>query len=63
MPTKVCRAMFTSTNDSFILATSHYGHHEIIALDRAYISYDKFEELTERGGMVYVTKMKKNLNY
>lgn len=46
-----CGVQFTSaaTNDSFILAPSHYGHNEIIALDRAYISYDKFEELTERG--------------
>jgi len=31
-------------------------------MDRAYINYDKFEELTDRG-VVYVTKMKKNLNY
>ena len=36
---------FTSaaTNDSFMLTPSHYGHNKIIALDRAYISYDKFE--------------------
>ena len=42
---------FTSaaTNDSFMLAPSHYGHNEIYVLDRAYISYDKFEELTDRG--------------
>ena len=59
-----CDVQFTSaaTNDSFILAPSHYSHNGIIALDRAYISRDKFEELTERG-VVYVTKMKKNLNY
>ena len=59
-----CDVQFTSaaTNDSFMLAPSHYNHNEIIALDRAYISYDKFEELTDRG-VVYVTKMKKNLNY
>lgn len=31
-------------------------------MDRAYINYAKFEELTDRG-VVYVTKMKKNLNY
>ena len=30
--------------------------------DRAYINYAKFEELTDRG-VVYVTKMKSNLNY
>ena len=28
----------------------------------AYINYAKFEELTDRG-VVYVTKMKSNLNY
>ena len=55
---------FTSaaTNDSFMLAPSHYGHNDIITLDRAYINYGKFEELTDRG-VIYVTKMKKNLNY
>ena len=31
-------------------------------MDRAYINYEKFEELTKRG-VVYVTKMKKNLKY
>ena len=53
---------FTSaaTNDSFMLAPSHYSHNEIVALDRAYINYAKFEELTDRG-VVYVTKMKSNL--
>ena len=29
---------------------------------RAYINYEKFEELTARN-VVYVSKMKKNLNY
>ena len=59
-----CDVQFTSaaTNDSFMLAPSHYGHNEIVALDRAYINYAKFEELTDRG-VVYVTKMKSNLNY
>lgn len=33
-----------------------------MALDRAYINYAKFEELTDRG-VVYVTKVKKNLSY
>ena len=33
-----------------------------MALDRAYINYAKFEELTERG-VIYVTKMKKNLKF
>ena len=45
-----------------MLAPSHYSNHEIVALDRAYINYDKFEELTDRG-VVYVTKMKKSLRY
>ena len=58
-----CDVEFTSaaTNDSFMLAPSHYKRDEIAAMDRAYINYDKFEELTDRG-VVYVTKMKKNLN-
>ena len=59
-----CDVQFTSaaTNDSFMLAPSHYNHNEIVALDRAYINYAKFEYLTDKG-VVYVTKMKKNLNY
>ena len=59
-----CDVRFTSaaTNDSFMLAPSHYRHDEILALDRAYINYAKFEELTDRG-VIYVTKMKKNLCY
>ena len=51
-----------ATNDSFMLAPSHFKHDEIVALDRAYINYEKFEELTKRN-VVYVTKMKKNLKY
>jgi hypothetical protein len=55
---------FTSaaTNDSFMLrpATLHGG--DIIAMDRAYIDYEKLEEMTQRG-VLYVTKMKKNLKY
>ena len=59
-----CDVKFTSaaTNDSFMLAPSHFKHGEIVALDRAYINYEKFEELTKRN-VVYVTKMKKNLKY
>ena len=49
-------------NDSFMLAPSNYQHGEIVAMDRAYIDYAKFEELTERN-VVYVTKLKKNLVY
>ena len=52
-----CDVKFTSaaTSDSFMLAPSHFRHNEIVALDRAYINYEKFEELTERN-VVYVTK-------
>lgn len=39
---------FTSaaSNDSFILVPSHYNRDGITAIDRAYINYAKFEELT-----------------
>lgn len=59
-----CDVQFTSaaTNDSFMLAPNYYQHEEIITMDRAYINYRKFEKLTEKG-VVYVTKMKKNLTY
>ena len=33
-----------------------------MAMDRAYVNYEKFEELTQRG-VIYVTKMKKSLKY
>lgn len=45
-----------------MLAPNYYHHEEIIAMDRAYINYRKFEELTDKG-VVYVAKMKKNLTY
>ena len=56
--------LYTSaaTNDSFMLRPSNYASGDIVALDRAYIDYDKFEELTQRE-VTYVTKMKKNLVY
>ena len=55
---------FTSaaTNDSFMLKPTNYTEGDILALDRAYIDYGKFEGLTTRG-VIYVTKMKKNLVY
>ena len=55
---------FTSaaTNDSFMLKPSHLSNGDIIAMDRAYVDYSKFEGLTERG-VIYVTKMKKSLKY
>ena len=55
---------FTSaaTNDSFMLKPSHLSKGDILAMDRAYIDYEKFEELSRRG-VIYVTKMKKSLKY
>lgn len=55
---------FTSaaTNDSFMLKPSALSKGDIMAMDRAYIDYGKFQQLTERG-VIYVTKMKKNLRY
>ena len=55
---------FTSaaTNDSFMLKPSHLSKGDIIAMDRAYIDYSKFEELTQRG-VIYVTMLKKSLKY
>ena len=55
---------FTSaaTNDSFMLRPSVLNKGDIIAMDRAYIDYEKLETLTQREVM-YVTKMKKNLKY
>ena len=55
---------FTSAanNDSFMLRPSVMNKGDIIAMDRAYIDYEKLETLTQREVM-YVTKMKKNLKY
>lgn len=52
----------TATNDSFMLRPSALNKGDIIAMDRAYIDYQKLETLTLRGVM-YVTKMKRNLKY
>ncbi len=59
-----CDVQFTSaaTNDTFMLAPASYSNGQIVAMDRAYINYQKFEQLTERN-VVYVTKMKKSLTY
>ena len=55
---------FTSaaTNDSFMLKPTHLSKGDILAMDRAYVDYEKFEELSRRG-VIYVTKMKKSLKY
>ena len=51
-----------ATNDSFMLKPASLDKGDILAIDRADINYEKFEELTKRG-VVYVTKMKKGLRY
>lgn len=55
---------FTSaaTNDSFMLKPASLHAGDIVAMDRAYLDYSKFEELRQRG-VIYVTKMKKRLKY
>ena len=55
---------FTSaaTHDSFMLVPTDFDCGDILAMDRAYIDYEKMEELNRRG-VTYVTKMKKNLAY
>lgn len=55
---------FTSaaTHDSFMMQPSDYKANDILAIDRAYIDYEKFEQMTQNGA-IYVTKMKRNLRY
>lgn len=55
---------FTSaaTNDSFMLQPTSLNKGDIMAMDRAYIDYQKLEQMTQRG-VIYVTKMKRNLKY
>lgn len=55
---------FTSaaTNDSFMLKPSTLNKGDIMTMDRAYVDYEKFEQLTQRG-VIYVTKMKKSLTF
>ena len=59
-----CDIQFTSvaTHDSFMLQPKRFASGDILAFDRAYINYEKFEKLTQSGA-IYVTKMKKNLRY
>lgn len=45
-----------------MLKPSTLSKGDIIAMNRAYIDYEKFELLIQRG-VIYVTKMKKNLKY
>lgn len=59
-----CSVNFTSAakHDNFMLCPEKIEKDDILAIDRAYIDYKKFEELTEKGA-IYVTKMKKGLVY
>ena len=59
-----CDIEFTSaaTHDHFMLCPGKLKSGDLLAIDRAYIDYAKFEELTQRG-VIYVTKMKQNLTY
>ena len=59
-----CDVEFTSaaTHDHFMLCPGKLNEGDILAIDRAYIDYAKFEEMTQRG-VIYVTKMKQNLTY
>ena len=45
-----------------MLKPSTLNKGDIMTMDRAYIDYEKFEELTQRG-VVYVMKLKKSLKY
>ena len=51
-----------ATHDSFMLQPEQFTSGNILAFDRAYMDYKKFESLSQRGA-IYVTKMKKNLRY
>lgn len=55
-----CDVQFTSaaTHDHFLLSPEKLTKGDVLAMDRAYIDYQKFEELTRKGA-TYVTKMKK----
>ena len=59
-----CDVEFTSaaTHDHFMLCPGKLHKDDILAIDRAYIDYAKFEEMTQRG-VIYVTKMKQNMTY
>lgn len=54
--------IYAGTHDYFMLAPGKLTAGDILAIDRAYIDYEKFEEMTSRG-VIYVTKMKQNLKY
>jgi len=51
-----------ATHDHFMLKILQLPKGSFLAIDRAYIDYAKFEEMT-RNGVFYVTKMKRNLTF
>lgn len=55
---------FTSavTNNTFMLKPSSLSNEDITAVDRAYMDYEKFEQMTQKE-IIYVTRIKKNLKY
>ena len=57
-------AQFTSaaTHDSVMFVPSNLNPGEILAMDRAYIDYEKLEQMTQ-SGVIYVTKMKRGMKY
>ena len=57
-----CYILFTSAakHDHFLLAPDRLTAGDTLVMDRAYIDYEKFEQMTQRG-VIYVTKMKQNL--
>lgn len=59
-----CDVEFTSaaTHDHFMLCPGKLNRGDILAIDKAYIDYAKFDEMTLRG-VIYVTKMRQNLTY
>lgn len=59
-----CDIRFTSaaTHDHFMLIPDNLQKGTVMAMDRAYIDYEKFERMTELG-VIYVTKMKRNLTF
>lgn len=59
-----CFLHYTSaaTHDSVVLKDVNLSPKDILAMDRAYVDYELFEKFTN-AGIIYVTKLKKNLNY
>lgn len=51
-----------ATHDSVVLRNVQFSPKDILAMDRAYIDYELFEEYS-KNDIIYVTKLKKNLKY